>query len=141
MDTQQQNMTKEDILRNRRYYRAAVSLLMNKTIYDAAEELHISARTMQRWMSDPGFQSILHDTQTEFLAQSARRLAGACGDAIDTLLEVCNDLSLPPGVRCRAADLVLSNALRLSEIVSLGNRVKQLERAKFAKDKDNAEKN
>jgi len=82
---------------------------------------------MQRWMNEPEFQALLHEAQDAMLAQAAIKVTGLSGQAVSTLADVLADEDAPLGVKTRAADLALSNALRLSEQVSLAQRIRALE--------------
>jgi len=128
-------MTISDETRHSRHTQYAMALLNNSSIENAAFQVGVTTRTLQRYMIDPEFLAILHDLQAQVIAQASVRLSAAAGMAVETLQNImCND-DAPYGIRSRCADILLQNVLRYAEIVSLGNRVKTLERnAKLKQD-------
>lgn len=120
-------MTRSDTTRQAQYTKAVAALLSTCTIQAAADTIGVTSRTMQRWMNEPEFQALLHEAQDAMLAQAAIKVTGLSGQAVSTLADVLADEDAPLGVKTRAADLALSNALRLSEQVSLAQRIRALE--------------
>lgn len=128
-------MTISDTNRSNRYNQAALALLSNSSIENAAFVTGVTTRTLQRYLIDPAFQAILHDMQQQVISQASMRLSAAAGMAVETLQNIMCDDDAPYGVRSRCADLILQSCLRYAELVSLGNRVKTLERnAKLKQD-------
>lgn len=78
-------------------------------------------------MQDADFIAQLHAAQDAMLEQATLRVVGLSGDAVSTLHAAMADPETPTGVRVRASDLLLANALRLSEAVTLAQRVRALE--------------
>ncbi len=113
--------------RNAQWTRAALVLLQRNTIAEAADDVGVSARSLQRWLTLPDFQAILQTTCDDAMGLAARRLAGMSASAVGVLDAIMSDDLLPPGVRSRSADLVLANALKYQEAVSLAQRVRRLE--------------
>lgn len=120
-------MTRSDTTRQAQYAKAVSALLSTCTIQAAADTIGVSARTLHRWMQDADFITQLHAAQDAMLEQAALRVVGLSGDAVSTLHDAMRDPETPTGVRVRASDLLLANALRLSEQVSLAQRVRKLE--------------
>lgn len=118
---------KTDAQRQMQRTRAITCLLSNPTVTSAASAAGVSDRTLQRWMAEPGFQSELHAASQALLEQAARRLVGLSACAIGVLGDVMSDAVTPAGVRARSADLILGNALKLQEQVTLQARVRKLE--------------
>ncbi len=129
-------MTQSDATRQARWTRAVSALLHNTKIEDAASEADIDRRTLQRWLSSSSFQVMLHDAQDNAMELAARRLAGLSGSAVNVLDQVMSDEGAPQGVRTRAADLALTNALRFQDAVHLARRVQALERTQLPGSKD-----
>ena len=123
-------MTISDTNRTNRYTQAALALLSNSSIENAAFVTNITTRTMQRYLNDPEFIAILHDMQQQVISQASVRLSAAAGMAVETLQNIMCDDTAPFGIRSRCADILLQNVLRYAELVTLGNRVKNLEQAK-----------
>ena len=66
--------------------------------------------------------------QVASASRVARRVACQMGTALDVLSEVMEDTAAHPGARVSAARAVLESGLRLAELVSLSERVAELER-------------
>jgi hypothetical protein len=118
---------KSEAVRQSQRTRAVAALLSCPTIESAASATGISSRTLQRYLSDPAFQSMLHDAAQSLLEHTARHLVGLSACAASTLDQVMSDPVTPAGVRARASDLILSNALKMQETVTLAQRVRKLE--------------
>ena len=78
-------------------------------------------------MREDDFIAMLHEAQDALLSQATLRVVSLSGDAVSTLHAAMADPETPTGVRVRSADLLLANALRLSEAVTLAQRVRALE--------------
>ena len=120
---------KSDSVRQAQRVRAIACLLSSPTIESAASAAGISSRTMSRMLADETFQTALHDASQTVLEHTTMRLVGMSACAVSVFDEVMSSASAPMGVRTRAADLALANALRFQEAVSLAQRVKRLEQA------------
>jgi len=120
-------MTNKDTKRQAQYTQAVAALLTTSTILEAANTIGVSARTLHRWMQDADFITQLHAAQDAMLEQATLRVVGLSGDAVSALHDALADPETPTGVRVRSADLLLANALRLSEAVTLAQRVRKLE--------------
>lgn len=128
-------MTKNDV-RRQQYARAAVALMTFGTLQEAADNLGVTVRTLQRWLKDDELVTMLHELADDVLSHSARRLATLTASAVEVLHQVADDVNNPAGVRARASDLILANALKYAEGVSLARRVANLEAQRNAKQED-----
>ena len=114
-----------------RYSQGCLALLAHPTVDQAAAAVGVNSRTLCRWLTDPDFRAMLAALQSEVLGQAARRLARLATIAIDTLEALLNDEDVTPGVRAKAADLILNNAIKYSEAATLDDRITQLEQRVF----------
>jgi len=103
-------------------------LLSAPTVRRAAEASGVSERTAWRYLRAPAVRHELAERQDGILGQVARRLTCEMGAAVDVLSEVMEDTAAHPGARVSAARAVLESGLRLAELVSLSERVAELER-------------
>ncbi len=78
-------------------------------------------------MREPAFRAALHDAETAALTGVSRALVRLADRAVATLEGAMNDATAPMSVRLRAADAVLGRLLQLRELVTLEERVKELE--------------
>ena len=108
---------------------AAIHALMTARDAKAAAALcGVAYRTVCRWLTQPEFQAALREAQRIALDTTVRRLAELSGAAVDTLRDVMRD-EVTPGVKVRAADVSLSQLMRLSELADLEARITALEAA------------
>jgi len=73
------------------------------------------------------FTTALHAAEADALAAVSRRLVRLADTAATTLEAAMHDEATPVATRVRAADAVLSRLLQLRELVSLEERVRELE--------------
>jgi phage terminase small subunit len=110
--------------RQRRFVNA---VLTARTIREAASKVKVAESTAWRWLALPGVKAALCEAQDAALAQSARAVAALLTNALDTLSDVMGDSGAPVGARVSAARTILENAVRLVDVVSLAERVAELE--------------
>ena len=109
--------------------RAGINALMTcRTAKAAAAAVGVSERQLLKWLTLPEFQAALREAQRIALDTTVRRLAELSGQAVDTLRDVMRD-EATPGVKVRAADVSLSQLMRLSELADLEARITALEAA------------
>lgn len=110
-----------------RYSQGTIALLEQPTVDKAATAIGVNGRTLRRWLTDPEFRAMLAALQSEVLGQAARRLAHLATIAIDALEALLCDEDVTPGVRAKAADLILSNTIKYSEAATMDDRITKLE--------------
>jgi len=103
------------------------SLLAKPSINEAATDAGVGVRTIYRWLGEPAFRQALTQAEDQAIAAAARGLVGLTEKAIATVESVLDDAELHPATRLRAADLVLSNMLKLVELRNLSERIAALE--------------
>jgi len=108
---------------------AIVALLTHRSIEEAARAVPVSAKTLLRWMKEPGFDTAYREARRLAYGQSIARLQQAASAASSTLLKIMIDPNSPPSCRLRAADSVLSHAAKAIEIEDIDARVAALEQA------------
>ena len=107
--------------------RFAMALIAAPTVDDAAELAGISQRTAYRYLQTPEVRRAVASNHDVVLGEVARRLAREMGGALDVLVGVMRDKSAPGSTRVSAARGVLDAGLRLTEMVTLAQRVADLE--------------
>lgn len=120
------NITEKKIRSNQ--YRAIESLLTSGSATEAAEKAGVSRNTLYRWLQEPDFQAALAEAEAAALDSLSTRLVGLADQAAAALGDVFNSEKAGIGHRLRAADIVLSNLLRLRELVTIEQRLAELER-------------
>lgn len=104
------------------------ALLTCRTVLDAATQAQVCKRTADRWLADPAFKQRLAERQNTALAHVTRRLTGSMLEAIQTLESIHLAEGNPATARVSAARAILDSGLRYAELVSLSERVAELER-------------
>jgi hypothetical protein len=105
--------------------RAIAALLTAPTQGDAAREVGVSERTLHNWLQGPQFRAAVRGAAKELLTVTLSRLQAAARDATDTLIRSLNCGNAASEVR--AAGLLLENAIKVSELLDLQERVEALE--------------
>ena len=121
-------MATDGTLTNRQR-RAIAALMTSRNIAAAAQAAGVGLRTLHRWLDDPVFQHELKAAEGQAIDAAVRRLAELSGTAIETLRSAMLDDKATTGARVRAADVALSQLLRLKELAELEARVMALENA------------
>lgn len=97
------------------------------TVKAAAEAAGISRRTAERYLSDGCVKVAIGALQGERLRQASANVAAAMGEAVKVLRDVMTDDTAPASTRANAAARLLEGGLRLTELVSLSERLDDLE--------------
>lgn len=108
--------------------RFCTALLEARTIREAARMAGVGERTAWRYLASPEVRQVLTERQGAMLAQAAAALVADMAEARKVLRSIMGDAAAAPGVRVAAARAVLEAGLRLFELVSLTERVAELER-------------
>ena len=116
-----------DEVLNSRQRRAPEGVLDGMNIQGAAARAGINRKTLSRWLSEPSFWQAYRTASDAGLQTAARRLAAQMDGAVDVLVAVRDDEDAPPGVRLRAAQLVIESGLRLLDAVDISERLAALE--------------
>jgi transposase-like protein len=110
--------------------KAIAALLAAKDGATAAQQAGVSETTLYRWLrEDKGFQEALRGAEKVAIDEAVRRLAGAAGHALNTILVLMLDRDTPASIRLRAATVVLEQLVKLRELTSLEERIAALEEA------------
>lgn len=110
-------------------YRGLRALMVCRTQQEAARHANVGVRTLKRWLTQPEFRAALEAAETDALRDASRLLAAQAADAAAHLADAMRDIGSPPGVRLRAALGVLDRAVQLRELMSLEERLTELEEA------------
>jgi hypothetical protein len=104
------------------------ALLSHRSVEDAARAVRVSTNTLLRWMKEDEFRAVYQEARCLAFSQSLGRLHEASGAAVTTTLKIMLDTSVPPGIRLRAAEIVLEQAAKAAELEKLGERLARRER-------------
>ena len=114
--------------KTRQREKAICGLLQQSTIAEAAQYAGISEGTLYRWLrDDPTFQKLYRESRRESVRQATARLQQACGQAVQTLMDVQSDVESSASARVTAAKAILELAYKAVEIEDLETRITALE--------------
>jgi hypothetical protein len=108
---------------------AIVALLTHRNIEEAATAIDVSVKTLLRWLKLPEFQMAYAEARRAAVSQSNARLQQATGAASTAILKLMVDPTVPPAVRLRAAESVMTLAVKSIEIEDVLMRIEALERS------------
>jgi transposase-like protein len=108
--------------------RAIAALLSQRSVEAAARATGIGVNTLLRWMQQPEFEAMLREARRADLSQAIGRFRDAVGAAVTTVLKIMVDQNASAGARLRAAEIVLEQAAKRSEMEAIEDRVAKLER-------------
>jgi len=103
------------------------ALAYGATVATAASKAGLSERTVYRWLDDPAFRQQVTQTRADLVQRTAGMLMGTGPGAVKTLVDLQQDVSVPPAVRRGSARDVLAMGLGFGERVALEQRVAGLE--------------
>lgn len=107
--------------------RAIIALLEQSNIKQAAQAANVAERTLYRWLADDAFRQALNEAEGMAIGAASRRLVKLTERALDVVEVVMNDIAAHPNTRLKAADMVLSNLLRLRDLATVEARLARLE--------------
>ena len=107
--------------------KALRALLACSTIEQAAKQAGLSKRTIYRYLADDSFKTELRALQDRTINAAVAALSGLAGDAIQVLRDALTDDDATMATRVRAAIAVLDQAIKLTELRDLIERVERLE--------------
>ena len=105
------------------------------SVASAAEAAGVTRQTFHRWRKQDRFKQMLAEAEQEALESLSRALV-RLGDKATATLEGAMDGAEKESTKVRAADIVLSRLLQLRELVTLEERVSELEKRLQARKPD-----
>ena len=108
--------------------KAILTLLDGGTQAEAALVAGVTPKTVHRWIhQDAAFFDALKAAKSKVIDQASTRLAGGMNSAIDTMLRIMADETATQGTQLRAANFLLTHALRVIELADVLERIDALE--------------
>ncbi len=108
-------------------HRVIVLLLSGHTFESAAQLAKVNSRSIRRWLlDDQAFVDALRNAESAAVDDAVRRLVGMQNAALDIQLELM-ERAKSEHVKQRASQFVMEHALKLRELLQLGERVAALE--------------
>ena len=109
--------------------KALDALLVSSSAEEAARRCGLSAKTIQRYLSQPEFEAAFRDLLHERVRLAGARLQSGCATAVDCLFEVVGDKEVSASVRIRAAVALLDHTRRWIEMDEFEQRLTSVEAA------------
>jgi hypothetical protein len=107
---------------------AVSALVEGNSVRVAAQIVGCTEMSIQRWIrSVPAFTEMVEAGKAQAVTYASNRLSSAAFSAVVVLEAVMNDVGANPSVRVKAADSLLNNTLRMSELIDMRNRLAALE--------------
>lgn len=114
----------------------AIEALMTSTgVGAAAEKAGVNRKTLYRWLKEPEFRLALRDVESSALHELSRALTALSKGAIAVLANTLTGVERDPA-KLRACEIILSNLLKVRELVDLEARITELERIQYARELD-----
>lgn len=107
--------------------KAIAALLATSSIGKAAKRCGLGERTLHRYLANEDFRRELRARQDETVAATVAALSGLSGKATETLDDVMGSKEATESVRVRAAQVILQERRKASELDDLSERVSKLE--------------
>lgn len=102
--------------------------MQGETVTGTAEALHLSRRTVQRWLTEGNFAEALEQAQSTAMSTAARRLAGKLDRAAELVCNLAERAEDEP-VRLKAALSIVDMYARLREMGDVGAQIAELQKA------------
>lgn len=96
--------------------RLAELLMIHGSIQSVATATRLSRSTLYQRLKTPQFRRVFEEYTHSALNAASCELSCACGTAIQTLVSVANNEAINAQTRVQAAQTIITNAVKLSEI-------------------------
>jgi len=106
--------------------KALECLMAGGTQIEAGEAAGVSREMIRRWLKLPAFREALREAKADSLEAVRMALVAAGSTAVDTLIDIATN-SGSDSARGRAANDILSNMLRIYEVLTVEERLLVLE--------------
>ena len=97
------------------------AILTNPTIKAAAASLNCSESAIYKRLKEPKFKTALSKRRSMLLEEAMNVLQSRMLEAVEIISGIMNNTEAPPQTRLNAAESLLRNSLKLSELVSEEN--------------------
>ena len=102
--------------------RIIAALLQSGTVEQAAAAAGISPRTVYDRMRDDEFKSLYAHAKADVLRAAVFNLNGRLSSAVDAIADIMNDKTVNPATRLQAAQTLLNNAGKYSELLQTAEK-------------------
>ncbi len=99
------------------------ALLKNYTLTGAAKESGVSISTIKRAVADPDFKRELDERRKALLDNTCMMLQTQLPHAVKITSDIMADDDNSPQIRLNASDMIMRNAMRMTELCSVNDTV------------------
>src|SRR5437867_2189655 len=103
------------------------ALACGASVENAARRARMSERTAYRRLDNQAFLEQLDQLRADMVQRTAGMLTGAGMGSVKALVDLQNDMAMPPAVRRRAARDILELGLKFRESAELEQRLAAVE--------------
>ena len=109
--------------------RCIEALVITGDVTQAAAAGNVARKTVYQWLKSADFREALKEAEADALDNLSRRLVSLADKAASVLETVLDDKKASNSQRLRASEIVLSNLLRMRELIDHEERLAAVERA------------
>src|SRR5690242_10499631 len=108
--------------------KAITALLEEPTMKKAAAAAGINEATLWRWLQTPAFRKAYAEARRKVVQQGMARIQRYTSEAASVLYQIMNDIDKPPYTRVAAANSIIDNAGKATELDDYHERIAEIER-------------
>jgi hypothetical protein len=103
------------------------SLLLHKTIREAAVAAKVTERTIYDYLTKPEFEKRYQDARADIIRGVTNLLRENLTRAAGVIVKIMEDENLPPATRLTAAKTLLEYGKRYTEMSDIQERIRKIE--------------
>ena len=108
--------------------KAIAALLEEPTMKKAAAAAGVNEATLWRWLQTPAFRRAYAEARRKVVQQGMARIQRYTSEAASVLYQIMNDVDKPPYTRVAAANSIIDNAGKATELDDYHERIAEIER-------------
>ena len=108
------------------------ALMASRTLTEACQTAKIGRSTLARWLKDETFKQALQEAENEVLRESSRFLLTGNNQALETIFNLMTN-GRTETIRLRASTEWLNQSSRYRDLISIDERLTELEKIAGAK--------
>lgn len=103
------------------------ALLISPTIKQASDKVGLTEQSVYSRLRKPEFREKLQNARNTQFEVISNKLEDANFKALDTLINILEDIKVPAGVKVKASQIILDLSLRNREQVDILKRIRDIE--------------
>lgn len=115
---------------NAKQSKLMLAMLTKPTMQKACEDVGVSTQTAYRWLKDETFNREFQAVKRDYMRSVTTLIQKNNKTAVNTIVGIMKDESLPPTVRLQGARTILEYGYKGLEIEDILERIDKLERIK-----------